>query len=192
MIYVTFNDTDRILVSEFESRSQKILSRIAERMTLSMERLQESAREKLAASKSNKYPENPDNPSTGELSESISNPRVEVSGTEITGKLDWGGDLPYARIQEEGGELPVINPLGARKEVGRALGGTRKHIKGATRVFGSDVLKFMGAEGKFAYRPATFPGPIPAKHFMQNAVAESITEIKTGIQEILDIAIQEK
>ena len=185
-IKIQFNGSDKEVISEFETRTQKILSKIADRLTLSMERLQEKARAK-AASKDSKYPENPDNPSTGNLADSIDNPRAEVIGRTVLGKLDWGGDLPYANMQEHGGEIPVINALGARKTTGRALGGTRKHVKGATRVFGSDVLQFMGKEGKFAYRQATFPGPIPGKHFMENSLQESIDEIKSGVREALSI-----
>lgn len=189
-IKLQFNNSDEEVISEFETKQQRILAKIADRMTLSMQRLQEKARAK-AASKDSKYPENPENPSTGALADSIENPRVEIEGTTIVGKLDWGGDLPYANMQEHGGEVPVINALGARKAVGRALGGTRKHAKGAVRVFGSDVLQFMGKEGKFAYREATFPGPIPGKHFMENSLRESIEEIKSGIREVLSIDVKE-
>jgi len=164
--------------------TERLLEKLAARMTISMQRLQEKAREK-ASVKSSKYPENPKHPNTGALADSIENPRAEIDGGVILGKLDWGRDLPYAEIQEHGGALPVINPLGARKAIGRALGGTRRKVKGAKRVFGSDVLQFMGAEGEFAYSKFAFPGLIPGKHFMEYAFQESIDEIREGLRETL-------
>ena len=186
MINISFNGTDKQDISTFETKQQKVLAKLADRFTLSMQRLQEKAREKAAGP----YSE-------GALEDSIQAQPARIEGSTIIGNILWGEGIPYARTQELGSvdPRPAVNPLGqatGETGAGKLKGGTVKKILGLDgkfrrqRVFGKDVLHFLvgGTEVFSAY---AFPGPIRAKHFMQHAMQESQAEIRKGIMEILEI-----
>ena len=174
-------------------RSTALLEALEVKMTSLMTKLQEKARSNLEAKKSSKGGE-----ASGQLSDSISNPRADIEGSSVVGRLDWGEGAvdpitgyAYAKIQEYGGikgQYP-INPLGKAKVGGRALGGTRPHGTGTPRRYGADLLYFIATGGEFegslispkqAFRQA-----IEGKHFMRDSLDEMresiITELRATI-----------
>ena len=169
-----YNGSDIQIIADLNVTSNRLIEALLEKMTLMMRRLQEKARGKLAGGR---Y-------ATGQLADSIENPRAELEGKKIIGKLDWGKGVPYARAVEFG--VPgtyVIYPLtkggtkGAFNEKGRWR---RGHLKGAIVRTGQDALYFYSERlGKSVFADYVFHPAIKAKHFM----GESIIELEDTIRD---------
>lgn len=179
--------------AKFEQLSSggRLANALIVKMTELMTRLQQKIRSgKLAAH--NK---------TGEVSDSIRNPRAEQEGTSIVGKLDWGGVYAYymgktpltggvriydvAQILNYGAEA---HPIGALTEAG-----TRLHEKGMKRRFGSNVLAFEWEKtGKREFfRHVWHPG-VKGIHFMEEALEEMKGEFTKGVNQVLEDTVVKK
>lgn len=110
------------------------------------------------------------NSKTGLLSASAIDTEVIVEGGFIKGRA-FIANIPYARIQEEGGTTPahMIYPNKGR------------------------VLAFMGSMGDkvFATRVAHPGGAIPGKYFMRDARRQMGPEISRGLKNAIVQGIRE-
>lgn len=178
MLKISTGDTETRIIAALEVKNERLMNALITKMTGIMGKVQEKARANAAGPYSK-----------GALEDSITNPEAHAEGTSVVGTLQWGGGdaAPYARVQEEGGikDLYAINPLGKPNLVGKALGGTRSRIKGTSRRFGSDVLRFIGSrDGKVVFAPQVFHPRVEGKHFMANALESSRNEIIEGLKEV--------
>jgi hypothetical protein len=190
---LTYNNS---FIEALSSKAEKLLIMLQERMTLSMTKLQERARENLAATRSPRA-----QVATGALSDSVSNPRATVEGNQVIGRLDWGKDVPYAKIQEYGGRKAqyAISPIGVsgvrpRQGPTDFRGSKRYFSRG--RIFAetageesAGVLQFTGVQGgspEFpVYRREVFRKALQPRMFMHNALDEMRDEIKEGLRETI-------
>jgi hypothetical protein len=190
---LTYNNS---FFEALNSKTEKLLIALQERMTLSMTKLQEKARENLAATRSPKALV-----ATGALSDSITNPRATVEGSQVIGRLDWGEGVPYAKIQEYGGRKAqyAISPIGVsgvrpRQGPTDFRGSKRYFSRG--RIFAetageesAGVLQFTGVQGggpEFpVYRREVFRKAIQPRMFMHNALESLKEEIKQGLRETI-------
>jgi hypothetical protein len=193
---LTYNNS---LLEALNSKTEKLLRALQERMTASMTKLQEKARENLADTRSPRA-----QVSTGALSDSITNPRATVEGNEVIGRLDWGKDVPYAAIQEYGGRKAQypIEPLGVRGYRPHGTKTPRRFSRG--RIFAESagqesagVLQFTGvggiggdlepsaSSGNFIYRKVVFRQALQPRMFMHNALESLKDEIMEGLRETI-------
>lgn len=110
------------------------------------------------------------NTKTGRLSASAIETDVTVEGGSIKGRA-FIANIPYARIQEEGGTTPahMIYPKKSR------------------------VLAFMGSMGDKVFATRVFHpgGAIPGKFFMRDARRQMGPEISRGLKQALVQGIRE-
>jgi hypothetical protein len=191
---LTFRITDNTAeyIAAYDLKSEKLLARLSERMTALMTKLQERARKNLSDTRSTKAWVGAEGSpaATGNLSDSIKNPKATVEGTTVVGSVDWGEGVPYAKIQEYGGikgSYP-IEPIGVR--------GVRPHRKGTPRYFSKGVkyllsggeesaglLRFVGAQdGKLLYSKEVFRKALPPRNFMGDALEGMKEEIREGLK----------
>lgn len=164
-------------IGRMQSKQSQLVDALTVKMTYLMTRLQQKARAGTV----------------GRIAESIRNPRVEVSGTVLTGKLDWGGapttvsyeggkPFDIARIYAEGTTKDSwpINPLTTE--------GTREHVKGAKRRFGANVLG--NKEDEFGPVAYVFHPKIIGRNFIKDALDEMKSEIPNEIRKTVQGVLQ--
>lgn len=172
---VTYGDTDVRVAIAFKQKTDVMMTRLTEKMTYLMTRLQEKARGNI-------------NSRSGKLAEGIENPRAHTQGNQVIGELDWGrGDsAPYAKTVEDGfNKMIAINPkaaIGAYRG-GFAFGAYRP-AHGATKAK-SALMFYSSRLGKKVFADFVFRPPIVGQHFMARAVtemkAEYVAELKATI-----------
>ena len=180
---------DAQLISTFEQlgRGGMLADMLTEKMTYLMTILQQKIRSGKLSSHN----------ITGEVSDSIRNPRAEQEGENIVGKLDWGGVYAYymgntpltggvrqydiAQILESGSKEHAISPLGEK-------GSEPFHQTGLRKRYGANVLHFFSARlGKEVFADYVFHPGTKGIHFMEEGLqqmkGEAGTEIRKTVEE---------
>ena len=164
----TFDGTDVNLAADLRTKLDVLGPALVQKMTYLMAKLQQKARA---------------NASVSRVKESIRNPRAEVEGSKIIGRLTWGGEpttvsykggKPYdlAQIFEYGTRVHAVNPL--------TTSGTRVHEFGARRRVGKNVLKMM-IGGKETFARFAFPRGVKAEQYMERAIESMRMEFAQGL-----------
>lgn len=180
-------DYDVAGIKAFDTKKEKLVEALVTRMTSLMTKLQARALENLDNSKSAKAKE----ATTGNLRASITNPAARVEGSNIIGTVDWGNNVPYAKIQEYGGiKEYAINPVEGVGEYkgGYAFGAYRAPHPART---GKKVLRFIGVrDGKVVFTPQVFRQALTGRFFMTDALNGMREEIKAGLKETIQGVIK--
>ena len=189
-IRLTENSAEYINKFSAKITSNAITEALTEKMTYLMTRLQE----KIRAGKLSEHN------ITGEVSDSIRNPRAEQEGSNIVGKLDWGGVYAYymgntpltggvklydiAQILESGSKEHPINPLTEE--------GTRPHEKGLRRRYGANILHFFSARlGKEVFADYVFHPGTKGIHFMEEGLEQMKGEVAPAFEETISEVLTE-
>jgi hypothetical protein len=184
IISFSFDGSDTRAVAALRVTNERLTVMLLEKMTFLMTRLQEKIRGKIHSV-------------SGKLSSSIDNPRAEVEGTNIVGKLDVG----KTAISEDGFNYTMAVEKGIEKEYEihpLAVEGTRMylnpkglwrrgHHKGAIRRFGQGNLQLFSQKlGKEVFASYVTHGPVEGKYFIKSSLEEMQEEFRQGIIETLE------
>jgi len=172
LLDLSFDGSDVRVVSHLQATSRLLQETLVAKMTALMTRVQYRLRQKYS---SGKY-------ATGELANSVSNPRAEIGQGQVIGRLDVSS--PHAQFVEEGTKAHVIYP----KEV--IIKGTMASLgKAAVRrqVIGKAALHFYSDRlGKAVFADYVFKDPISGKYHVRNTLNDMQEEFRKGIQEALE------
>lgn len=180
-LYLNLEDSAVNVIGNFQLIKGKVATALLLKMTELMRRLQAKiVNEKLGPHKK-----------SGELANSVRNPRAELIDGKIVGLLDWGGGkaAPYARLQEYGGIKPgyAINP---KAGVGAYRGGTMhgRYIPAHGAVIGKKALGpfFSAKAGKEVFASYVFrKTATKGLHFMSDSLKEMTETFEREIYDTL-------
>lgn len=186
-IEFTTNETDINVALGFETRTTRLTAVLSEKMTVLMTALQEKAQARVTSTR---------------VRESIKDPRAEVVGSVVTGKLNWGGvpvqymegrEYDLAKILEYGAKAHPVNPL-TNPVTGKPT--PREHKAGGLKARAgtkAKVLHFFGGTGSGekgegpagTFRPYTFRQAMLGQFFMAKSIAEMEESFLTGMRDAL-------
>lgn len=161
----SFNGTDIEFAQGLQSKSQQIISAVAEKMQIILIRLQQ----KIIGTRL---------PKSGILNANLSQPSVTVEGGNVTGTMSWLGRTDYY----------AINPLTKRgtkqafvtDKFGR-INLKRGHLKGATLNQGAEALYFPGKDGKMIFAAYAFHPPFPGPRLMLEELDKMRSDIRNDL-----------
>lgn len=168
----SFDGTDIKVINHLQFASQLLQHKLVARMTALMTRIQFRLRAKYNAGK---Y-------STGELAESVTNPRAEVVGGGVVGRLDITS--PVATYLEDGTQAHTIYP---KATIIKGTMATRGKAAVRRQVESKAALHFYSDRlGKNVFADYVFKDPISGRHYVKNTLTEMQDEIRKGIQSALE------